>query len=957
MQKILIIGQYPMEFLKNLLAFQSFIPHGYCLSWSPFLLRLHVFSDVLITLAYFSIPVMLIYFVRQQPNFAFRRLVHLFSGFIIACGITHLMSLLMIWWPGYWLEGFFKAITAMLSVFTAVMLWKVVPDVLTYSSRLKTTQHQNTRILESMANGVVLADKNRRLTFVNKAFEQITGYSHRETLGEFCNFLQGEKTDPEQVQRIREALASQQAFQGELINYRKDGSLFWNQLTISPIFDTQGQLIQFVGVLKDVTEHKNLEAELINSERRFRDLSNASPAFIWMSGLDKQCIWVNQSWLNFTGRTLQQEIGNGWAEHIHPEELDYCLSTYVSHFDQRLPFRLEYRLRRSDGEYRWLDDIGVPRFSATGEFEGYIGSCMDITEVRNSKAANDFFNVAHEIIYTADLDGFILDANQRLIEISGYSRQELIGHHSRILKSGLHSQDYYANIWQALEDKDYWTGEITNRKKSGELYSTLSTFMTIRGDNGLPIRYLVVSSDISDSVERRQQLEHLVYYDSLTGLPNRLLLMDRLEQAMSRVNRHGGHVSVAFIDLDGFKDINDSYGHEVGDEFLVAISQQMKQQLRETDTLVRLGGDEFIVLLPENHDEEFVEIPIVNLLNACETPITLKGLMLKVSASIGISFYSNDGQVQKLTSDALIRQADQAMYVAKRAGKNRFHCFDNLTDALISTRYETMERIHNGLGNGEFVLYYQPKVNMRTGALVGVEALLRWQHPERGLLTPDEFLPIIENHPIRVEIGQWVLSSALTQLNHWQKLGANIPVSINVDARQLNQHNFLDNLKTMLAEYPNFQAGSLELEILETTVIYDRQYANQIIAECEKLGVEFALDDFGTGYSSLTYLRQLSVKTIKIDRSFVNDMDKNSEDLAIVESVISLVSTLGRQVIAEGVETVQQGEMLLKMGCELGQGFAIAKPMAASEIQAWRSSWKPCQAWVASPPPPASVER
>jgi diguanylate cyclase (GGDEF)-like protein/PAS domain S-box-containing protein len=939
-----------MDIINNLSAFQSFMSHGYCLSWSPFLLRLHIFSDLLIALAYFSIPLMLIYFLRKRPDFEYRKLAYLTSVFIIACGITHLLALLTIWWPVYWLEGLFKGITAVLSVITAVMMWNIIPDVLSYNSRLKTSQHQHARILESMANGVVLADKNRRLTFVNKAFEQLTGYSSFEMLGEFCNRLQGEQTDPAQVQRIREALAKQQTFHGELINYRKDGRLFWNKLTISPIFDNQGQLIQFVGVLTDITEHKNLEAELINSERRFRDLADTTPALIWLAGLDKQGIWVNKTCLDFTGRTMEQELGYGWAESLYPDDIEYCLSTYSSYFDQRLPFRMEYRFRRFDGEYRWLDNVGVPRFNANGEFEGYIGSCVDITEVRNSKAANDFFNVSHEIIYTADLDGFILDVNQRLIDISGYSRQELIGHHSRILKSGLHSQDYYANIWQSLEDKDYWTGEITNSKKSGEIYSTLSTFMTIRGHNGLPLRYLVVASDISDAVERRQQLEHLVYYDSLTGLPNRLLMMDRLEQAISRVNRHGGHVSVAFLDLDGFKDINDSYGHEVGDEFLIAISQQMKQELRETDTLVRLGGDEFLVILPEHHSQTFVETPILNLLKACATPINLKGLQLKISASIGISFYADNGQYQNLAADALIRQADQAMYVAKKAGKNRYHCYDNITDALISTRYETMERIRHALDNGEFVLYYQPKVNMRSGELVGLEALLRWQHPMRGILSPDEFLPIIENHPLRIEIGQWVLRSALAQLNQWQHLGENLSVSINVDARQLNQHNFLDNLKTLLAEFPDFQAGSLELEILETTVIYDRQYANKIIAECEKLGVEFALDDFGTGYSSLTYLRQLSVKRIKIDRSFVNDMDKNSEDLAIVESVINLVLTLGRQVVAEGIETIQQGEMLLKMGCELGQGFVIAKPMMASEIPAWRSVWKPYQAWIASPP-------
>jgi diguanylate cyclase (GGDEF)-like protein/PAS domain S-box-containing protein len=944
-----------MELLNNLLALQHFIPHGYCLSWSPLLLRLHVFSDALIALSYFSIPLMLIYFVRQQRNFSYRKLAYLFSSFIIACGLTHLVGVLMIWWPAYWLEGLFKAITALFSLITAVMIWNIIPDALSYTNRLKTTLHQHTRILESMANGVVLADKDRRVRFVNKAFEQMTGYSKQEVIGSFCQLLQGEKTDQVQVQRIRDALANQQIFQGELVNYRKDGSLFWNQLTISPIFDAQNRLVQFVGVLKDITEHKNLEIQLISSERRFRDLADTAPVLIWLSGLDKRCFWVNQTWLDFTGRRMEQEINSGWADNVHPEDIGYCLEIYNSHFDQRLPFRMEYRLRRRDGQYRWMDDTGVPRFNADGEFEGYIGSCMDVTEVRNSKAANDFFNVSHELIFTVDLNGFILDVNQRLLEISGYSRQELIGHHSQILKSGLHSQDYYTNVWEALADNDYWTGELTSRKKSGELYSTLTTFMTIRDDNGLPLRYLVVASDISDTVERRQQLEHLVYYDSLTGLPNRLLLMDRLEQAISRVKRHGGNVSVAFIDLDGFKNINDSYGHEVGDEFLMAISQQMKQGLRETDTLARLGGDEFIVLLPENHNTEFVETPIVNLLKACTTPITLKGLVLKISASIGISFYADDAQSQRLSADTLIRRADQAMYVAKKAGKNRFHCFDTMTDALISTRYETMERIHKGLGNGEFVLYYQPKVNMRTGELVGLEALLRWQHPERGLLTPDEFLPVIENHPVSIEIGQWVLNSALEQLHQWQTIGTNIPVSINVDARQLNQHDFLGNLKAILARYPDFQVGSLELEILETTVIYDRQHANQIIADCEKLGVEFALDDFGTGYSSLTYLRQLSVKTIKIDRSFVNDMDKNHEDLAIVESVISLVSTLGRRVIAEGVETEQQGEMLLKMGCELGQGFAIAKPMAASDIQPWRRSWKPCQTWAASPPP--KVER
>jgi EAL domain-containing protein (putative c-di-GMP-specific phosphodiesterase class I) len=328
----------------------------------------------------------------------------------------------------------------------------------------------------------------------------------------------------------------------------------------------------------------------------------------------------------------------------------------------------------------------------------------------------------------------------------------------------------------------------------------------------------------------------------------------------------------------------------------------------------------------------------------------LQKLELKVSASIGVSFYGNQPQYQALEMETLIRQADQAMYVAKQSGKNRFHCFDDLADSAINTRHETISQIQSGLDVDEFVLYYQPKVNMRTGEILGVEALIRWQHPRQGLLEPKQFLPLIENHPVSTEIGEWVIDTALAQLSQWQQQDLNIPISINVDARHLNQHNFLSNLKTAISHFPDFKAGSLEIEILETSAIFDRNTVNQLIADCQALGVEFALDDFGIGYSSLNYLRQLPVKTIKIDRSFVCDMDKNLEDLAIIESLIGLVSTLGRSIVAEGVESVEQGEILLNMGCEIAQGFAIAEPMPANQILAWKQQWKPYDNWNTAPP-------
>jgi diguanylate cyclase (GGDEF)-like protein/PAS domain S-box-containing protein len=504
-----------------------------------------------------------------------------------------------------------------------------------------------------------------------------------------------------------------------------------------------------------------------------------------------------------------------------------------------------------------------------------------------------------------------LDVNQRFLDITGYQREEVIGEHVRLLKSGVHDSHFYANMWQSVVNKDFWSGEVTNKNKAGDLYSAVSSITTIRDTSGQAVRYLAIASDITAVVEKRRLLENLAYYDSLTGLPNRLLLMDRLEQAMTRIKRHGGYLAVLFIDLDGFKQVNDGYGHDIGDELLINVGVQMKQAVRETDTVARLGGDEFIVLLTELANQELAETPINNLLQACKTPIIVQKLALKVSASIGISFYGNRPEDQALDIDTLIRQADQAMYVAKQSGKNRFHCFDNLADSAINTRHETISHIQLGLGLGEFVLHYQPKVNMRTGEVLGVEALIRWQHPLHGLLEPKWFLPLIENHPVNAELGEWVINTALAQLIEWQHQGLNLPISINIDARHLNQHNFLSNLKSAIENYPDFQAGSLEIEILETSAIFDHNSINQLIADCQALGVEFALDDFGIGYSSLTYLRELPVKTIKIDRSFVFDMDKNIEDLAIVESVIGLVSTLGRKVIAEGVESTALSESLV----------------------------------------------
>ena len=434
-----------------------------------------------------------------------------------------------------------------------------------------------------------------------------------------------------------------------------------------------------------------------------------------------------------------------------------------------------------------------------------------------------------------------------------------------------------------------------------------------------------------------KQLEYVAHYDPLTGLPNRVLKSDRLHQAILQVNRKGGYLAVVYLDLDGFKEVNDKYGHGVGDQLLVGVSLRMKNALREGDTLARLGGDEFVAIIADMADTT-IAIPVMQrLLDAASQPIIIDEKIINVTASIGVSFYPQENE--NVDGDQLIRQADQAMYLAKQSGKNKYHIFDSEHDKDIRIQHENLERIHQALKENEFELYYQPKVNMKTGEIVGAEALIRWNHPEKGLVPPLDFLPLIEEHKLSVDIGEWVINAALKQINEWEKIGFVLHVSVNIGALQLLQGDFLERLKLILSAYPVDIASLLEIEILETSALENVAGAAHIVNECRAMGIHFSLDDFGTGYSSLSYLKRIPVATLKIDQSFVRDMLDDADDLAILEGIIGLAGAFKRGVIAEGVETVEQGKYLLKLGCDLAQGYAIARPMPVSQFMRWREKW------------------
>ncbi|MDO8207095.1 MAG: EAL domain-containing protein [Gallionella sp.] len=666
----------------------------------------------------------------------------------------------------------------------------------------------------------------------------------------------------------------------------------------------------------------------------------------WRTDGQGKLLDVNPAYCQLSGYTRSELLGMRMSD-FEVEENASGIAARIGRIVENGRDLFETQHRRKDGSI-WYVEVSVTyRQIDGGQFFVFF---RDISERKLAEQglqlAASVFTHAREGILITDADGTIIDVNDAFSRITGYSREEVMGSNPRFLKSGRHEKEYYAAMWRELIEKGHWYGEIWNRRKSGEVYAEMQTISAVRDAGGNILQFVALFSDITALKEHENELEHIAHYDALTGLPNRVLLADRLHQGMTQALRRGQRLAVAYLDLDGFKAVNDQYGHEAGDQLLMTLADRMKQALREGDTLARLGGDEFVAVLLDLADIEASMPLLTRLLEAAALPVQVGSLILEVSASIGVTFYPQGDDVD---ADQLLRQSDQAMYQAKLAGKNRCHVFDAAQDSSIRSHHESLDGIRQALNAGEFVLHYQPKVNMRTGQVIGAEALIRWQHPEKGLLSPAVFLPVIEDHPMAVEIGEWVMDTALTQVALWQAAGLRIPVSVNVGARQLQQANFVERLREILAAHPEVEPACLEMEVLETSALQDLVHVSKVIEDCQQIGVLFALDDFGTGYSSLTYLKRLPVAQIKIDQSFVRDMLDDPDDLAILEGVISLASAFRREVVAEGVETLGHGEILLQLGCDLAQGYGIARPMPAGEMLKWSADWRPESSWANLP--------
>jgi len=728
----------------------------------------------------------------------------------------------------------------------------------------------------------------------------------------------------------------------------------WLFFTAAPLRGLDGEIIGAIETLQDTTERRraeeaHAESQRLLAEEKYKTLFNEMINGFALhevvlddagNPVDFRFLAVNPAFEAMTGLREEDIIGKNvrdalpgieatWIEHYGRVALTGEPEAFEAH-SQDIGKTFEVRaFRPSDGQ-----------FAVT--FQDVSGRKQ--AEVRLQLLASVFENTQEGIVIT-DPTGTIIEVNASFERITEYDRAELMGRNPSLLQSGHHGPEFYQALWMALMEEGVWRGEIWNRRKGGEVYPQQLTISAVQDSHGHISHFVGVAVDISAIKRHEAELDRIAHYDALTGLPNRVLLNDRMRQAISKAQRERTLLAVCFLDVDGFKPVNDTYGHNAGDLLLIELAERFNAVLRGNDTVARLGGDEFILLLADLKDQTACTQILERILSTISRPFDIDGATVTVTASIGVTLYPLGAK----DTDTLIRQADQAMYKSKQMGKNTFFFYDDNQDSVAIATQRQIKRIEQALFDQEMVLHYQPKVNMRTGQVVGAEALIRWHHPDRGLLPPGEFLPLIENTDLIIAVGDWVTAEALRQVKVWERQGLDLSVSINISARHLQSPHFVERLEQTLRDAGLLHRECLEIEITETAAINDLRHVTRLIEDCRALGVHSALDDFGTGYSSLTYLKLLPVHTLKIDKSFIMDMAQDAEDHAIVSGVVGLAQAFNLTVIAEGVETTQHGLLLLDLGCELAQGYGIAPPMTPERLPHWVRDWQPDDPWTCAP--------
>ena len=706
--------------------------------------------------------------------------------------------------------------------------------------------------------------------------------------------------------------------------------------------DELGELSRsLLEMMGSVSEHRRAQeqaAEVLRlSEERFRFLVESVNVVAWEFSTEKESFtYVSPQAEGLLGYKLEEWLQPNFLQaHAHPDDLPRVREARVHALDEGKACALDYRLRHKDGHFVWVHHLSAATAAGDPVPRTMVrGMLFDISERKQVEQrlalAGQVFETASEGIMLTDAQNRIISVNPAFEVITGYSAVEVMGKDPKFLNAGLQAADNYKSMWHGLQRDDHWEGEVWNRRKSGEPFAQRLVVSIIRDEWGHVKSHLAMFNDVTTQKRQAEEIEHQAGHDSLTGLPNRRLLTDRMAQAIARAQRQGGLVGIMMLDLDGFKHVNDTLGHRLGDLLLIETARRLVHCVRESDTVARIGGDEFMIVLPEIQGQNDLQVLATKINGHISEPFSIEGKDLFVSGSIGLTLFPDDGA----NTEVLLANADTAMYRAKAEGKNTYRFFtqDMQQHALARLRLES--GLRRALREGEFVLYYQPVIDLATGALAKAEALVRWRDPQRGLVEPTEFIPVAEDAGLIVPVGAWVLQAAARQLAQWETLlPPGFRLGINLSAQQFQRGDCAALLRDVI-EAEGADPGQLTVEITESVFIGDKGDARHQLMEMKGLGVQVAIDDFGTGFSSLSYLKHFPIDTLKIDQSFVGGIPDDAEDIALIEAMISMSKALGLEVIAEGIETEAQRSFLLSRGCRYGQGYLLGRPIPADEFAA-----------------------
>ena len=705
------------------------------------------------------------------------------------------------------------------------------------------------------------------------------------------------------------------------------------------------RIVEFADLVNGLQHMSNAirqrEQAILASEARFRDLSAMASDWFWEQDEQFRFTYFSAGdatlCLERTGIVLPALLGKTRWE-IPSDMTAEQWAEHRSMLEAHQSFRdFEYRRYLNDGTEHWFSINGQPRFDAAGRFVGYRGTGRDITERKRAEAhqrlAEAVFEAAQDAILVLDSEGRIVAVNPTFTTITGYTETEVRGQTPRLLWAGSQPEAYFATLWQTVLHEGAWQGEFWSRCKDGEHRAMLASLGAVRDTAGRVTHYVGIATDITTSKVAEQRIERLAFFDTLTDLPNRALLAQRAELALALAKRHHDTLAVLFLDLDRFKEVNDSLGHAEGDDLLIQVAERLKALTRTEDTVCRLGGDEFVLLLPEVNQERTLRVAGKILAAFCQ-PFTVASHSLQVTVSIGIALYPHDG----IDFAELMRNADTALYRAKQDGRNTRVLYDQAMNAALVERLILETDLRGAIAAGHLRAYFQPKVRLGDQALVGAEALMRWFHPERGLIPPDQFIPVAEASDLIITLGDWMLAEVCRQLAAWRRQGwPPLVVAVNLAARHFRQPGLVDRICGLL-EAHGLPPHVLELELTESTLLELGAQTEDTLRSLKQLGVGLAIDDFGTGYSSLSYLKRLPLTALKIDRGFVRDLAIDPDDRALVATIVAIGHQMNMVVVAEGVETEDQRHFLLEQGCDLAQGYLFGRPMPVEEFADWLAS-------------------